>query len=1037
MERFCAHCGKALMERAKFCIECGAEAEGPDGSETVLKLPTGLEGDLDQGAKPGSPLLTLQAESQDTGGFDPAHDQGPARNEQRKQQRRRQQAPKEPLPRKKNGSWILPYRIISSALAVLLLITGTIGIRNRSASREGVSDGFSSASSVYSDDGDVAEDFLSFDDGIATVDVDIGSLDRAFLSSQTIYPSGQEQAISLGEATLHLPEGFASQDMVVSLSEIQSMAGLEGLDYGKVYDLSVGESGELGDTIGITIPYDANAVSDPKNELIAARWDETSGFVGIPFTVNEANSTITAYTDHLCPIALVPILYKLTAGTIVYSIAAKNAWDWVKRTDIGRFVLGAKYTSPNGHFHILFDSMQMLEKYDPDRAALVRRAVQSIRTGESIVTISNGIDPFMNPKPPKDIYTGTLTKEEEEATLNLIKENYIMPPEGAALLERLGRELDSYYESYRPTELTNDDTGYWAMMYDDTLSTKASEFGQAICQIRVKLSDYDSKAGSEEMRYQLAYQVFETLLGRMYGIDTFAKEYSVYGFFTPLKYLMRGGESPVWLKSVCRYAAETYALGRSADQYKKSVSTDFLRHDLESSDGLQVVANTLSHVAAFEDMAAIVPYFIDKVLGMHLGRVIYSVFSDVSGSTYSQVARACGYGENYLAFYTDFVSFYIDGTDFKKIPNNEISAFNDAPAVSFFHDSQQYKITTKNVAKSSANLLVWTSGECVANADGSVIAKPPSGVLKIAVIYTGPVEDGKLRIMQVYEDGRDETIAAEFDLSNSYYWQTGFDKWRTELFYTELLNLPMQVGPEELAGTWGDALAFNVHNMSVLPVVYQLKAYIPEINYPVLESLNQSIDPNVAHEYSFTLPVTQNYAVGPFNYLTLVVELSDIDFLPITTKAINIRLTAPEPPAPTVYKWPSDFLGTALSEYKGTLTGLSVHEGTQGQYAWKAAVLLGGKRDEVISYLNGLVSESASTEVESDGSGNVVITRVQSYQNTVYTYRISVADGPSFAPQLGISAPAGSYIVIVTRGPGPFYDNPQPDYYSPVIPEGD
>gem|GEM_PF-6689639 len=95
MTNICKNCGAALNEGAKFCKGCGKAAEAQTGQQPAYTPP------------PVQP--TYQAQPQQ-----------PQYN-----------TPKTAAQSKKKGGWILPYRIVASVVAVVLLVTGVIGIVTR------------------------------------------------------------------------------------------------------------------------------------------------------------------------------------------------------------------------------------------------------------------------------------------------------------------------------------------------------------------------------------------------------------------------------------------------------------------------------------------------------------------------------------------------------------------------------------------------------------------------------------------------------------------------------------------------------------------------------------------------------------------------------------------------------------------------------------------------------------------------------------------------------------------------------------------
>ncbi|MCL2699566.1 MAG: zinc ribbon domain-containing protein, partial [Defluviitaleaceae bacterium] len=106
MAKFCGYCGTTLTDGVKFCTECGKAQTAPQqkSNQQQQHIQQPVEQQQPQSAAYAPPI-------QQAAQPPPVY--------------QRQEKPK------RKGGWLLPYRIISSVLAVALIITGTIGVATR------------------------------------------------------------------------------------------------------------------------------------------------------------------------------------------------------------------------------------------------------------------------------------------------------------------------------------------------------------------------------------------------------------------------------------------------------------------------------------------------------------------------------------------------------------------------------------------------------------------------------------------------------------------------------------------------------------------------------------------------------------------------------------------------------------------------------------------------------------------------------------------------------------------------------------------
>ncbi len=174
------------------------------------------------------------------------------------------------------------------------------------------------------------------------------------LASSVIKPSGQVQTIELGdEVSVRIPPGFVNRETNISVSRLKNTPALPVSPFYKPsgYEIVIDGMQQLPDFIEIRLPFNPELLNEnysTDDQVFAFRRD--AGFMrytGLPYRIDESNSSIYIYTDHLTLIEWVI----LGVGSVVLYQASYMTEPLMYNI----------YTTPQKNFRILYNKDEMSE----------------------------------------------------------------------------------------------------------------------------------------------------------------------------------------------------------------------------------------------------------------------------------------------------------------------------------------------------------------------------------------------------------------------------------------------------------------------------------------------------------------------------------------------------------------------------------------------------------------------------------------------------------------------------------------------------
>jgi len=734
MANFCKYCGFALTDGAKFCKECGKvvttlQADAvPQESRQAVNVCKTCGAALNPGAKFCRGCGTVMQ-------FAIVLPQPLVVH-----------LPAQPAP-PKTGGWLLPYRIVASLLAVILLITGSVGATNRNRDRRRIPGGYvdnSDKRNIPGGDTDheyseeEAEFFSYLDDAFTDERItwlDTSTLTREYIGSAAIGPSAQSTTLDFDGMSVTIPENFTDEPLNVTFSEIKDMPPARDVYYDKVYDLDIGGFGLLPDTIAITLPYNPDLIESTA-DLVPMIFDDKAGWVACTFSVDEDAHMVTFYTNHL---SLPAVGYIISGALVLYTIyeGASTVYDGIKLAHDATTLLSHEYDSSEKNFNIRYRRYgQLIWQIDPEGCKVASGKSNQWLRDNPALDYKEFVDKYgsqeidLGPGDPYKMYANYINswgKGYANKCEEFFKPSYAKLD---AALAKLGNMLEEIYTVYEAAgyEVKGNRVIPYPVIIGMGGETARSDLAVTLANIFITEEEFVQLAlqtsGAKIVEQKLQRLMFKDILWNTYP---FAARYT-YNFsfvFDQVKPFSWMVSDAFWLNGLYAYVPYTLFIDPKAAYIPGVVNSGTL-------------SKPIKKLTEYE--AVLVPYFIEKILDKNLPGVVKYVAQRIDTATILLITDAC-YADIASTSKTKAVNWYEAFVNFiyKSTPFRLGDSYLEGEHFVSVENGQQIDLSLGNILEDPNSVydqLFICDGEVsYTKSDGEkIITVEGSGYIEIAVL---------------------------------------------------------------------------------------------------------------------------------------------------------------------------------------------------------------------------------------------------------------------------------------------------------------